>query len=269
MRQERKKRRPISTKVRYSRNAEGTIMSSWIKKAIEMMNEGAPTESIRSLIYEQKEGSRSKSIIDLIIADATKHVAVQYSKSRTHITKLHIRRYNQAIKRLMNKSYTHMEEGWRRKEAEINDLMNCLETIYQKEKLLQFHNKYFKFEINNETEFNIKPDYLNKDEFDISKLPFEEQVELLNLLQIARRTDMEIQSITAAKPEEIKIEDAQSEIIEDDNIKMIQLTKEKKEEPTTAIALSNTTERLKEALRRKAAAEYQQKGGNVDKNELH
>src|SRR5437868_238000 len=99
---------------------------------------------------------------------------------------IHVERYNSQINRLLTvtdylkelSGSVDRREFYRAKERKLKAYTDCINTLYQKERILQFHNTGFQVEIIEEKieiHQSINP-------YDITHLSFEEQLELYQLI---------------------------------------------------------------------------------------
>lgn len=221
---------------------EHTKKKKWVVAAIDMMKEGKSISYIRKHIQENIPDI-SKSYLDSITHNANAHIANEHLSSRRQVTSLHIARYNKEINRLLQvkEITTSPKTLAKTRKAKIEAYLECLDVMFQKESLLQFHRKDFEIEINTEEEIEIKE---KKFSYDISKLSLTEQVELYELIKQAKKNENEISGIiNNARSNEVT-EDIEVEVIEEKpNVESIKRI-EQKVEDTPAKDLNEVSDKI-------------------------
>jgi hypothetical protein len=211
-----------------------TKLKQWIVKAIELLKEGCSPAFIKQHIALNKKGAVTVGILDKILSAAHTEISSEYVNKRSEVVALHIQRYNKQIKKLLaveeldQDMINSEEEGgityeaWMKsREKKIKAGYLAMETMFQKERLLQLHNKNFNFNFN-QTE-TIKEVKTVKAIPDLSKLTFDEQVELYELMMEAKEDENENISVKVIN-QETKInvtEDIEAEIVEPANVELI------------------------------------------------
>ena len=187
---------------------------------------------------------------------------------------IHVERYNRQVKRLLSvqdydKADLHRNdvdkrEYYRAREEKIRAYNDCINTMIQKERVLQYHNSGFELEVIEEKVEIRKA----KDFYDITKLAFEEQVELLRLMQKAKRDQNFIAPIDTSNA---LIEVKQTEEIQEANeVTNIDLIKHEEPPESTELILPfkiDPVSKLKENLNKLAANRFKEVGGKLDQEE--
>jgi hypothetical protein len=261
------------------RDLSNTIFKKWIQIALDLMDEGYSTSYIREHIAANKEGSVKQTAIDAVMANANEKIAHNQFLQRQEVTALHLKRYNMMIKELLaveelpypdeetlsNNEYAFQDwlESRNKKIRAYND---CIQTMFQKEDLLQYHNKGFVINVNVEEEITIKDE---RPKIDISQLTLQEQVELYQLIKKARKDDFEligvIQNTTAGQDETI---DVVAEVVETKpNIEHIAQLPIPEKPYISPVTQFDPTAKLRETLRKLAAKKIEDAGGHLDNDE--
>jgi|GEM_PF-6127343 len=185
---------------------------------------------------------------------------------------IHIERYNKQIQRLLavsdhskddiSRGSVSKKEYFRAREERIKSYNDCLNTMFQKERLLQFHNSGFQIEVVDETiQVNIK-----KSKYDFSNLSVEELSRMNHLLTKAKKNEFELIGITANQSQSNQVTDTvnlDNHIEERANIEDIQ-HEDPPIEPTIPLLPS---QRLKVALDKLAATKFKEAGAKLDTEE--
>lgn len=177
----------------------------YIRIIIEYMKEGYSHVWIKNQLAESKTDKLGTENINYYLNQAAAKISSEYSTNTLTLKAIHTKKYNDTINRLrqcehlpkkgVGVSYSYQD--WRDSvNRKIKEFDECLDTILQKEKCLQMHNKTFVLEINEEVNINV---YAKKTEPDFSKLSFAEQIECLDLIKKAKKGEEEVQSVSAAK----------------------------------------------------------------------
>ena len=186
---------------------------------------------------------------------------------------IHLQRYNSQIKRLLEvcdyteadllSGHVSQNQFFKAREAKIRAYSDCINTIIQKEKLLQFHNSGFEIEVIHE-KVEIRS---TRSGYDISRLCLEEQVELYELMKKAKKSSNEIAAIQFNKVEEIIIEDAEYEVCEVPNITYMKQEQLPETPSAFSITSNDPTIRLRESLERLAAKRFKEAGASLTEDE--
>jgi hypothetical protein len=153
------------------------------------------------------------------------------------------------------------------REKKIKACYQVLETMFQKERLLQIHNKNFNFNIN--TTETIKEVKVTKSIPDLHKLTFEEQVELYEIMMEAKEDENEMISVKVVNQETKTTitEDIEAEVIEPANVELIKQEEIKPEVIKKPLDNFDPTARLRESLAKIAAQKLKDAGANLDHHE--
>jgi hypothetical protein len=209
--------------------------------------------------------------VQFIIHKGSQSIADQYQRDRKSIVALHVKRYNQEIKKVMDGNSDEIadnedvdgEDGdpAKKRKIRIYQLMICLDVMRSKEKVLQIHNKETQIKIFNKLNAKIKE---KKVMFNLEGLSFAEKMEFLQLILKAKKSQVELHGIKLNAKEDVDvIEDAEIISIETVNIEKIKKVNEKlKELPEPKKVLGDITNKIKQALQNKALKEIEAKGGN-------
>jgi hypothetical protein len=277
---------PKSTKRKSRKNAanldinreklDATLKKQWILKAIELMREGYSTSYIREHIRINKEGSKTDAALTSILQEANAQIISSQFNKAEEIIPIHVSRYNRIAKDLLaTQDFDDLIEAgedpdpdryWALREKKERAYSDCINTIKQKEELLQFHNKDFVIEMNTEETVEVRD---AKPEIDIGELSFEEQVELYEFFKKAKKTDMELAAIvqnTSSVQQEVT-EDVQHEVVEPLNIDFIKQEVLPVVEQKAKITASDPTVRLRESLHKLAAQRFKDAGGTLTDEE--
>jgi hypothetical protein len=144
------------------------------------------------------------------------------------VVALHIERYSRQIDRLLavqccsDEGYESGKVGktqyYRQRNRKIKAYSDCIDTLIQKERLLQFHNTGFKISISEEkTEIN----YTTQPKWDLSALSDEEQTEILELMLKAKKNQSIPLSITPYTGKQDETCEAAEIVEERPNIELI------------------------------------------------
>lgn len=256
----------------------GTKKKQWILTAIEMMKEGKSGSYIREHIRTFKEGSVSETAINEIFSEANLILTTdQYQKS-TELTAIHVSRYNTTINRLLAVEELDQElidseeeggisyETWMKsREKKIKAYLQCIDTMIQKESLLQYHNKDFTFDVNIDETIEIKE---VKPKYDVSKLTFEEQLELYGIIRECKKDENQLASVLeVVREQKTETIDVEHQVIEQANIEQIKQKEIEPEHYVSPVTQFDPTILLRKKLKEAAAREIQRVGGNLTEEE--
>ena len=208
-------------------------MEKEVYQTIDWMREGWSTEwctqKLRSTINAKTGRVYAPRFVENIITAANQLLNLYYRSQIYKVEKVHIARYNKIIVDKLNRDYqsefAHLicEKPWVVEQIEQVDLMDVLQALKQKETLLGMHRKTFKLTINNQNNIYVTQKKAPpKPKIDITKLSFDEQVELLALIEITNKTDDELHGVILATPKASDTIDIEAEIIENNNVKQIE-----------------------------------------------
>jgi hypothetical protein len=186
---------------------------------------------------------------------------------------MHIQRYNNQIYRLLEvEDYTEDDlltgkitkrQYYTARERKIKAYSDCIATIIQKEKVLQFHNTGFEFEVVEE-KIEIKE---TKTKFDPYLLTFDECLEMHKLIEEAKEQQNYLPPITVYdNVPETKLIDNDNMMAEVVNVELI-----KHEQPPVpnniGSAKLDPIQKLKDSINRLAAKKFKEAGGTLDEDE--
>lgn len=143
---------------------------------------------------------------DVVIEKTTKKLGQKKIKNKNTLSEIYycfMKDYTDAIKQHKERIiYEHLILYDKKIERELQDpvtknprffnklkidkLMNCLETMKQKETLLGLHKKKIRIVLNNKIKFEKKKEQVQLTQIDISQLSIEEKIELSELLEKAK-----------------------------------------------------------------------------------
>lgn len=262
---------PSSIKVKTVKESEekGLQFTTWVLRTVEMMKKGHTMMVVKDMIAQNIGDKKvSPGYIAGIISEANKILSQEFSTNRKHVEGLHLRRYNNSINRLLAVSEGDYEDPDEGRRAQITAFMQALDTLYQKEKLLQFHSKNFKIEINNETNINVDNTPKKGPVIDISKLSFEEKVELYELMKAARKED-EAEYMDDVIDVEAEVVTEEEKVIEEPNIAKIKtISRGIDEDKPKTVTVDDPIAKLKASLRKQAVKEFEKANANLDKDEV-
>lgn len=126
-----------------------------------------------------------------IISDAKFLRNKEFELEKDYLIDIHLLRYENIYYDNINPNLDHVQPGFR-KAVKCEHFITALETLFQKEKLLGIHTKKFKLHINS----NVVSKKVNTD-FDMNMINMNEQLELLELLNKAKPTEVLVRPIVA------------------------------------------------------------------------
>lgn len=179
-----------------------------VYEAIDMIKAGITHQKIR----ERMEGKINPNtgrpfaprFVTDIIRKASSIVKKGYKLEMKKAHGTHIARYNKIINDLLTKEYVmNPNAPWLVRKQEIEDLMNCLATLKQKEELLGMHRKAFRIIVNNQLNLTVQKNILNED-IDFNVLTFSEQVELMELINKCKSLDTDGITLRTKKEQDKK-----------------------------------------------------------------
>ena len=192
---------PYYSKNRVKNSGEESL--EMLYQAIDFIKEGRlRTQVINDLL----ELNYKISHINEYLNAAYSIVSTEYLRSETAVFNIHLERYNRDINTLFDKEYSG--EDWMKVKNYHQYLI--LDILEAKEKLLGFHKSSFHITLNQKNTVSIKKE--PKERYDISKLSWEEKLELVKLFELTRRDEVFDMQVNITKKEE-KVQDV--EIIEE------------------------------------------------------
>ena len=162
-----------------------------IDKVLAWYKSGAKTREVKKKLEEQYSIKRPQAL-EQISGDAKKKLAIEFEEEKNNLIDLHILRYNRIYEDKIDIDPNTVA-------PHIRDIVlgesyeTALNALIQKEKLLGFHTKNFKLEVNN---FFTKKKTLEAPQFDFTTLSFKEKKELRELLSLIRKKDEDSENIT-------------------------------------------------------------------------
>lgn len=197
--------------------------------------------------------------IQFIMHRSSLEIADEYSRDRGSIIGLHIRRYNDLLKKEIDNKHLQVEDVLLRRQLRLQSLGLCIDILFAKERVLQIHAKDTQVKIFNKLNAKIKE---RKIAYDLSILSLQEKIDFLNLVTKAKRSISEVFSVQLAN--RVETVDAEAEVTDatNDNIKLITNTNTL---PTQELQIPQKTvndvfERMRLALERKAKKDLEAKG---------
>lgn len=210
-------------------------------KAIDLIKEG----KLRNQVVDELLGCGFKiTLINEHLNAAYSVISTEYLRSETGVFNIHLERYTRDINSLFNKSYQESSEDWMKLKSYHQNLI--LEILEAKERLLGFHKAGFHITLNQQNIASVKKQ--SKQKYDISKLSWDEKLELMKLFDLTRRD--EIFSIQESKIEKA-VEVQEAEVIEEEpNITRVKHKKLSPEEEfvKTYTGLTDTFAKMKETF---------------------
>lgn len=163
---------------------EGDLRTKAVYYAIDLFKVGLTKAIVRETIINDKEFS-SLSEVETILIEALSEVSEQFVTKNDHLIGLHLERYNREVERLINKDFSAFGPLLERK-IKSGAYMDVLDTLHQKEKLLQLHSKQTVIRFNQRNSININE---IESKFDLQELDFEEKRRLMELLLKSKTSD--------------------------------------------------------------------------------
>lgn len=236
-------------------------MEKEVYQVIDWMREGKSnqwcTDQLKATINQRTGRVYAPRFVENIITAANQLINQWYRSQIFQVEKLHVARYNQIIVDTLNKKYEFSERmpEYLRIKLIADDLLDVLQAMKQKEVLLGMHRKTFKLTINTQNNINItSKSSVKKEDIDITKLSFEQQVELMNLIEVMSRSEDEVYGVQLKRIE--KHQDEVEQVVEviNDNIKHIEpfvVQKQDNQGSTLNDIKSVIQQRLLEAAKKK------------------
>lgn len=211
--------------------------------------------------------------VQFAIHRGAKMISNQFARDSKSIISLHVKRYNKEIKNLLGKTYEGLidedidedveggkdsESAALKRKMRIYALMNCLDVMFAKEKVLQLHTKQTQVKVFNQLNAKVKE---KKVMFNLKDLSLNEKIEFLALIQKAKKSDNELYSVTMSNKTQEVIEDIEHEEVENNNINEIRLIEPEAVKLKVKKDLSDITKKIHENLAKKALKQFVKKGG--------
>lgn len=209
--------------------------------------------------------------VNFIINRASANIASEYARDRATVVSLHVRRYNDDIKRLLDKNFDSITDFFKRRTKEIENLDFILEAMFAKERVLQMHAKDTQIRVFNRLNAKIKE---RKVSYDLSKLTAPQKLELLILLSRTKKTEDELKSvILRAKEDKGETIDIDHVVVKEkpnvDRIKKINIPELPLMDPIDKLKQSKSStqndimKKIQETLAAKAKEEFKKKGAKI------
>jgi hypothetical protein len=279
-------KKPKSTKIKKQKNTanldvnkdklEETLKKQWVAKAIELMKDNRSSSFIREYIKGNKEGSKADTAIDTIMKEANALVTSSQFSRAEEIIPIHINRYNQNAKMLIevkdiledevDGETITWEAFYAARNKKIKAYDDCINTLRQKEELKQYHNKDFVIEVNTEETIEIRETRNRR--IQIEKLPYDEQVEMMEMMMESLQDENDLLAIVS-KPEvegEVTI-DVEAEVVDVPNIQFIEHEKLPEPPKKSLVTAADPTVKLRESLQKLAASRFKAAGGTLTDDE--
>lgn len=151
-------------------------------RCLQLIQTGLFKKEVRDIMYSEfpdlisEKGNAIK--LKCAIADSYKIFQNNQIKSARSISFVHAKRYQGIINKLFNYDYgklaPELVEG-----KKVENLLSILETMYAYQRLFQMHNRKFTIKLIQKNKKEL--DEANK--LDLSKLSFDEQLEMMGLIQ--------------------------------------------------------------------------------------
>lgn len=257
---------------------ETTAKKQFVEKTIAFYREGKSTAFVREWLKENKIGSRSITAIDTIISEANALITTDQFSKQQEMIPLHVERYNRQTARLAEtkdgddlpeeeRDELDSEKYYKLRERKVRAYTGVLDTMLQKEQLLQYHREDFEININTEEEIEIKQEETYSLP-NVKNLSFDEKVELYSLIKKARLSEFELSGVITVQQETTQevTEDVQHEVVEPANVEKITTIKLPVPPERSKVTVQDPTFALREALKRKAAMKFD-KVGNLTEDE--
>lgn len=226
-------------------NKKYPVFESQVYNIIDLMLEGHSSvqieEKLKNAINPNTQKKFSQRLINQMMITSRALLDMYYRENLYNTKKLHIVRYNRMIVELLNRDYDFILKPHVRKLKEAADLDNVLKALKQKETLLGMHRSTFRVVLNSQLNV-LKREKGGKErkevrkKADIENLTFEEQIELLQLIQKAKRTESEVSGVILKEKKVVEevVEDIEYEEVVNTDI-METYTPKKIEEKSTTL----------------------------------
>lgn len=225
-------------------NKKYPIFESQVYNIIDLMLEGHSSvqieEKLKNTINPNTNKKFSQRLINQMMITSRALLDMYYRENLYNTKKLHIVRYNRMIVDLLNRDYDYILKPHIKKLRQVNDLDNVLRALKQKETLLGMHRSTFRVVLNSqlnvlkrEKEGQERKEIRKKAE--IENLTLEEQIELLELIKKARRTENEVSGVILREKKVVEevVEDVEYEEVVNTDIIETYTPKQIEEKSTT------------------------------------
>lgn len=260
-----------------------------VANIVELKKEGKSNKVIIDHLLEKTHGKVSRNMLENLTKEADLFIQNEHIQEVNLVVSIHTQRYNQAItdllkveelsqddivssdgKMIVSEDGTISEkqgityQQWQAsRDRKIKAYDEALNTMQQKENLLQLVNLDLEIDINEKIDINIKSE---KPKYDFSLLTFEERVELMELCDEAAMDHDEIMGtieVIDEKPEETV--DVEVEILPA-NVEQIKQV-EPEGEKESVVTHFDLKLKLREKLKVIAAKKLKDAGANLDDQE--
>lgn len=247
---------------------DNTIAKKWVEKAIELFKQGYSNLYVREHIMTNKEGAKTEGAVRSIMDAANVIINNSQFQKTEEMMPLHLSRYNSLIKALkatkdisedqVDGEIVTWKDFYRKREEKIKAYENCITTLFQREKLLKFHNKDFLFKWTKEEVVEVKE---VEKKITITKLELAEQIELLNLIKKTRKDENDLGAIIAGQIEaKAEVVDIEHEVVEQPNIEQIKHLQLPEPPSSVKTTYHDPTAKLRESLAKLAAGKFKEIG---------
>lgn len=219
-------------------------------RAIDLIKEGCTRVQIIEMLTN--EGFKKKNI-EKYLSVAYSVISTEYFRSEVAVFNLHFERYNRDIIALFNKEF-HGDKWIQHK---CGAYFQILEIMEAKEKLLGFHKANFQVILNQRNKPITREE---KPKYNISKLSWDEKLELIRLFELTRREEdfPDVIEVTEEREESGFIV---SQETEEPNILKIKHKDQPLPEYTeTYTGLNDTFEKMKKTFEELAKKTYKDAG---------
>lgn len=258
------KNRPSEDEMKAKGGKQGNL-EKLVYRTIDWIKEGMSLDTCKEILTNQLNPATKKPyhprFVNEVVTTANTTIKEYYNYHKSQLIALHTKRYDKDINELLNIDVSGYLP-YKQTEKKIEAYMRLLDVMQQKETLLGMHRKSFRLIINNEQTTIVRE---KKARLDISKLSLQEQIELNNLLEKARKNEDEIGGVILRdKPQEVT-EDAEYVVV-DNKLNVDRMEHREPKELNSApigSTLTNVEDRLKLALQKKAKEEFKKVGSKT------
>lgn len=251
----------------------GDSRTKYILIAEEMLRDNYTSPDIYQRIrnVRKEEGKRNLSDIDLsvIVTEGLRIIKQEYSKQKEEVISLHVARYNKTIHSLRNiDDILSDEDSNKYITKKTRALHLLLDTLFQKERVLGIHKRGFRIEINNELIVDKREEKLDAN---LNALSFDEQVELLELIQKSKIDNNNLLDIMPTSEIEVidvpheEVKDNEDDDVNINRIKTIKKVVENKQEDSRVV--EDVYIKMRKSLLKIAKETLKNKGAKLDKYE--
>ena len=160
-----------------------------VQEAVSLLKQKNSSESVRENLQKKYRLNIVQS--GLIVTDANNLIRKDFEIEKSFLLDIHMIRYEEIYDDNINPDLSRVQPSYQ-KAVLCEHRLTAMDTLFQKEKLLGIHTKNFKQKINS-NKVSFKKDI----EFDITKLRFNERMELLSLLNKAKPEEQLVRGVVA------------------------------------------------------------------------